>query len=250
MDSNNNKGTSRMGAICKKLYVEHRKTLLTMVGAYLGICAVIGIWQGMAGELAGQGTKVAYVFFAGLVCAVIASLTFNDLTTKEGRTAFLMTPGTTFDKYFPRVATTVLGMILLAVLGYYVWILLDVLALGLRTSSWTTIEFYLPDLSESEDEILAISILVSLFFFNEAVYTFGSVAWPKKSFLKTTGLYFGIQIALNMIALLVFKNVNFNLNLIDTDIWPAGWLVVAVILLADAGLFFAAYKKLQRVQVI
>lgn len=248
MDTNYNRGNSRLLEISRKLFIEHRKTLLITIGAYLGICAVIGIWQGMTGNIAGEGTMVAYVLFAGLACAVAASLTFCDLASKEGCTAFLMTPGTAFDKFLPRVLTTVIGMIILCFMGYYAWMLSDVLAYGLRYSIWVPLNIYFPELNEGDDLYLGISALCSLFLFNEALYIFGSAAWPKKSFLKTTGVYIGLQIALNMIAIFFLKFIDFKI--VNVDIILTARIIVAITLLIDAALFYAAYKQIQRKQVI
>lgn len=242
------KGNSRLWDICRKLYIEHRKTLLITICAYLGGCIVIGIWQGMSGSLAEDGSKVAYVFISGLICAVVASLTFNDLSTKEGRIAFLMTPGTALDKFLPRVLTTVIGMCILAFAGYYVWIMTDVLALGLKTSVWVPLTFYTPQLWSSQEEFLGFALLVSLFLFNESLYIFGAAAWPKKSFLKTTAIYIALQIALNMLALLIFRNFDFKYMSLDVEL--IGWIAVGIMLAIDAALIFAAYKNIERKQVI
>lgn len=248
MNTTSNRGKSRFVEISRKLLIENRKTLMITIGAYLGICAVIGIWQGMTGNIAGEGTMVAYALLAGFACAVAASLTFGDLGSKEGRIAFLMTPGTAFSKFIPRVLTSVIGMIILAVAGYYVWMLSDVLAFGLRFSTWVPIELYFPEIKLTEDMCLGILALISMLLFNEFLYLFGSAAWPKKSFLKTTGIFIALQIVLNMIALVVIKN--FHMDIDETEIIAILWCVVGFIFLVDAGLIYASYKMVERKQVI
>lgn len=247
-----------MGLNFKKYFVENRKILLILSLGFIGFWIVCGIWDGQMGFSPGAGTKFFYFFVAGTMCAVVASLAFQNLKTKEGRIASLMTPGTALDKFLPRVTATVPGMIILSIIGYYVFTLSILLSYGVSNGIWLPMDWDMFDMSnicsvgDKPETWLALIGTIGMFIFNEALYTFGAVAWPKISFLKTTLVFVGIQMVLSFSGMLIIKGAeeNWNVNVTETQALIIGWILVAIEYIVSGGLFYWAYAKFKKLQVI
>ncbi len=236
----------------RKFLVEHRKTLLAVMGGYLGFWLITGIWTGMMGFIPGETGCVLYILLAFLICAVVASVSFNELASKEKRISLLMTPGTAPDKYLTRVLVAVPGMIILAIIGYYVFYFTQILAYGITTDIWLPVNTFTIELHTGRGDIIVLCTIIAMFIFNEALYTFGAIAWPRKSFLKTTGIFIVLQMVLSFSSMIVFKfalkNVTFFWD--GSDLEGLAWTVISIVFVIDALLFWGAYRKLKNIQLV
>ena len=235
----------RMGITAKKYLIEQKKTLLIFVAGFLGITAVLGLWGGFLGTRPGESSFILYVMFAGLVCAVVASKTFFDMTTKEGRTSLLMTPSTPADKFLTRLLVTIPGMTILAFAGYYVMTYANVLYNLIALDAWVTPSN--PLALFEMNSFLGLYIVISSFLFNEAMFVFGSIAWPRKSFLKTIGIFIGLQFLLSTSCMIYIKN---DMSFISLNSDAFACIATSIVLAAALGLFYGAYHKLKRSTVI
>lgn len=239
--------SSRFLMTSKKLLVEQKKTLAYFIAGYLGICLVIGLWFSlMARSAAGEAALVLYILFAGLVCAIVASKMFSDLTSKEGRISLLMTPASPAEKYFPRLILVLPGMLLLVALGYVVLDYATILACGLAYGKWYPFFNPFAGATDSSDWF-GIYMLFSMFLFNEAIFIFGAVAWPRKSFLKSVGVFVVIQILFSsMLPIVVKSGFSFTVEADEA----LGWTLTSLVTLLSAAIVGCSYFKFKKTTVI
>jgi len=247
--TNNNKKTGRFAMVARKLLIEHRRTLLILTGSYLGASILFGLWFGYLGSVPRIENMLFYIMMSGLACALVASKMFFDMTSKQGRTALLMTPAKASDKYLTRFVGVLPGMLLLVVIGYLVFGYSDLLSLGLRYDTWMPLPN--PLKVEDPDTIISICATFSVFLFNESIFIFGSVAWPKRSFLKSLGVFAVIQILLFFIAAGIGKLfVEFNLRIEIVDEVALSWVIIGCITAIAAFIMWCSFRKFKHSTVI
>lgn len=248
---NTTKATGRFMLVARKMMIEQCKTLLITLGSYLGACMLFGLWFGYLGANPRSESLVVYVLISGLACAVAASKMFFDMTTKEGRTSVLMTPASTADKFLTRLTGVLPGMLILVILGYLVYGYSDLLALGLTYDQWMTLPNPFKGSMETSNTSLLVFSIVSMFLFNESIFIFGSVAWPKRSFLKSLGVFALIQAIFFFIATGIVKLViHMQLRIEIVNGTALGWIVFGCITAVAAVITWFAYLKFKRSTVI
>ena len=241
--------------IIKKIICEKKKSFLYTLAGLLGGTTVLGFW---AAWISSEPTWIygILVFLCGLACALVASMTFSETSTKEGRIAFLMNPGTSMEKYLPRVVFSVVGMIILSYLSF--WTTTVGLELGNLVTrkefipvSFLTNFFTISLNSLNNEQILGIVILIALFFFMEGLYVCGSALWPKKSFLKTTGVFIAIQWAISIIGVIISSVIDwhFTYHITERDAELFLWIVAVFFFILDFLLFYAAYHRIKKLTV-
>lgn len=233
----------------RKMMIEQRKTLLYAAGGYLGICAVLGLWGGFFGSTPDPGLPI-YIMVSMFACALVASKLGFDLVNKEGRTAMIMTPATAADKFVPRLIAVLPAMLILVIIGYPVFCYADILALGVSYGQW--VSFTIPhifNIFNGPDAVLGVCILLSMFLFSESIFIFGAVAWPRKSLLKSIGVFIAIQFLLSLLTMAFIKS-NSYLYIDIVDETAFGWSVTAIITAIAIGIIYCAYLKFKRIQVI
>lgn len=243
-----NRGSHLM-MVCEKMLIEQRKTLLLVTGGFLGMCALLGLWTGFMGATVNSGGLAFYIMTCGLVCAFVASKMFYDMTTKERRISLLMLPATPAEKFLPRLITVVPGMILLVVMGYLVLGYTNILIMGIKYDIWSSL--YNPFMGMDNSEWQVCIGLMSLFLLNESVFVFGSIAWPRKSFIKTICIFVAIQIVLSVLLSIIIKAMVDNglhkaVGSGDAIVWT-GIIVTTCIAIA---IFYASFVKFKRSKVI
>lgn len=234
-----------MMMVTRKYLVEQKKTLLYMIGGFLGFFMILGLWFGWLGSSPTDGFFALYSLMAGLVCAFVASKMMFDMTRKEGRTSLLMLPATAADKYVPRLIAVFPGMILLAVAGYIVFSYSMILAMGLSYDIWLPI--YNPFADMNDAFFTATAVLTTGFVLNEAIFIFGAVAWPRKSFLKTIGIIIILQLLFSVSAIL-FMRTGVQIQILDEDAFT--WCVVGVTTAISAAIIYWSFIKFKRSVVI
>lgn len=251
MDTNLNSAVSANShfiMVCKKMLIEQRKTLLLLTAGFLGLCAIFGLWFGFLGLQVRSEGLILYIMFGGLACALVASKMFFELTSKEGRISLLMIPASPAEKFFPRLIAILPGMILLVIIGYFVLGYSNILMIGINSEVW--VPLYNPFNGMTRNDWIGSALLFSTFLFGESVFVFGSVAWPRKSFIKTCGIFALFQIVLSLsvawiIRLIIAKNI--HLEILDAKATP--WIISGVITCVAIAIFYAAFAKLKRVVI-
>lgn len=229
----------------RKYLKENQKMLLMVVGGYLGSCAAFGLWCGFMNIAPRIEFLFFYLIVAGLVCSVIASKMWFDLTSKEGRIRLLMTPSTPADKFWPRLIAVLPGTAVLAAAGYIVFGYADILAMGITYGEWVRMSW--PELPAGQDSELLIWSMVSGWLINQGLFIFGSIFWPRKSFIKSVGIMIGLQFILSFAAMFVVKHlILFNIDNPEAFLWTVCSLTAAIGLL----LIWFSYWKLKRITVI
>lgn len=240
---------TNFGSIVKKLLVEQRKTLTILCGSYLGACVLFGLWCGYLGGVPRSDTFAIYLILSGFALAIAASKMFFDMTTKEGRISLLMTPGSAAGKYWPRFIAVLPGMLLLAALGYILYAASDILVLGVLQNLWLPIPN--PFENMSGDGIASSFFVFSLFLFSESIFMYGAVAWPKRSFLKSLGVFVIIQISITVLSTLVIKAMmgsSISIEVVNPN--ALGWIVTGTITAIAIGIMYAGFRKFKNSTVI
>ena len=101
---------TRFVNLCRKEMVENWKSNLLRVALMYGAMAVIMLWSGyLSYRAVGQDTDSTWefnlvIFMWGLCVfgCLSASFTMERMKSKTGRLSVLMTPATSFEKYFSR----------------------------------------------------------------------------------------------------------------------------------------------------
>ena len=141
-------------------------------------------------------------------------------------------------------------MLILVIIGYPVFCYADILALGVSYGQW--VSFTIPhifNIFNGPDAVLGVCILLSMFLFSESIFIFGAVAWPRKSLLKSIGVFIAIQFLLSLLTMAFIKS-NSYLYIDIVDETAFGWSVTAIITAIAIGIIYCAYLKFKRIQVI
>lgn len=244
-----NSTASNFGIIVKKLFIEQKKTLTILCASYLGACVLFGIWCGYLGNAPTNDNFVIYMLLSGFVLAIAASKMFFDMSTKEDRISLLMTPGSAAGKYWPRFLAVLPGMLVLVAAGYLLYGYSDLLALGIMQDLWLSLPNPFGYVNGDFDS--TIGIIVAIFLFNESIFMYGAVAWPKRSFIKSLGIFVIIQIGLTMIATAIIKTmVNSDISIEIVDPQAFCWIVAGFISVIAAGIMYAGFRKFKTSTVI
>lgn len=249
MDTNN-KNANRFLMFARKNIIEHKKTLIYVIGGYLGLTFVLGLWYGWICGTPGEILSSFYMVLSMLVCSVAASKMMFDLTSKQGRTSLLMTPASASDKFLVRLIGVLPGMLLLVVAGYFTCAYGCILGHGFTYDVWP--EIYIPSfLYGNGTELPYACTALSFMLLGESMFIFGAVAWPRLSFLKTMGIIIVLQIALSMIAVTVsLSNILENIQIEIYDENAFLWSVATVTTLIAVAITYFSYLKFKRTTVI
>lgn len=244
---------SRFMLTVRKYYIEQKKSILTLCGSFIGFAAFLGIWMGSLSVVPGEATTILAITTTGFVLAVLMSRTFPDLKTKEGRVATLMSPATATDKFWPRVITALVGGGILCAIAFFTLLLACRITLLCAHSvpfSWSWLPGF-PYITFDGGYIASFALLIATFLFNESIFLLGAVVWPKRSFIKTLGVYAVFMIALNILLLGVFEIFSdVRVELVDMNLVPGVWICTVILLLLASGLTYLAFRKFKYAQVV
>lgn len=246
----NKKNANRFLMFARKNIIEHKKTLTYVIGGYLGLTFVLGLWSGWTGGTPGEILSSFYVLLAMLVCSVAASKMMFDLTSKQGRISLLMTPAGAADKFLVRLIGVLPGMLLLVIAGYFTNTYGCILGYGFTYDVWPGM--YIPSLpSGNNTELAAFGVAMSFILLGESMFIFGAAAWPRLSFLKTLGIMIVLQIAMSMIAVTIsMSNIleNIKIEIYDENLFL--WSAASVTIVIAVALSYFSYLKFKRTTVI
>lgn len=226
----------------QKYFIENRKKLALICAGYISFCVIIGCWAGFFASGGGQGEVMSYIVLVSLFMAIMASLMFNDLKTKEGRINALMTPATAAQKFWPRLLAVFPGALLLCIAGFYAIEGSRILITGLSYHHWTSC--YNPwsffNFNEG-NELWGIAFLVCGSLFSLSCYIYGAILWPRYSFLKTMAALFVVQSLFSIVVAFILRNITWHANIESFEIYAK--ILVFVLLGAAIALVWLTYRR-------
>lgn len=248
--------------LVRKELVDNRKPLmLGLIGAW----ATYVLTGGFLGYAQVQVSVELFIFcfFSTMIMAVGASLAFNNMKTKEGRINALMLPAPISHKFAVRWLAAVPLLLLVVILGclFGDWVRLAVYKLlvvpveePVWNSSYTTpnisaISYIILNFNEEPQAIwMIINIVLTSALCSQAAYFLGGIVWPRLSFIKTWAL---LQV-LALVAATVMVSISFRLRefAVDLEYVPCVVLLNCVGLIVCVGLYWLAYERFKRSQVI
>ncbi len=226
-----------------KYYIENKKKLALICAGYLSFCIVVGCWAGFFANGGGEGELMSYIVLVSLFMAVMASLMFNDLKTKEGRINALMAPASTAQKFWPRFLVVLPGSLILCIVGFYALEGARILITGLSYDLWTP--FYNPWKLlcwSDKAEVWGYTFLLAGSLFSLSCYIFGAILWPRYSFLKTMAALFVVQSLLSTVGVFILRHfIYIHVNLEAFDIYAK---IFVFLMLAGAVAFvWLTYRR-------
>lgn len=218
---------SRFMDYCRKDMVESWRTNLLRVAMMFGIMVVIFVWTGYVQyeykyDVDPLVEISLYVFlWLGLICGCLAaSFTMEKMKSKTGRLSVLMTPATSFEKFFSRwLISTIVYLVIFLIafkLADYTRVLIYSLAYPEKMVVASELKYLFAiegeyALAKYTDCSVKGLILVGYFFF-QSCFVLGSSIWPKNSFIKTFVTGFSVTVIyaliLGGIAKLLFDNAS------------------------------------------
>ena len=212
MNGNNFFNFSRFGLLCRKEFIENRKSILLRMFTFFGMMFLFFILVGINtySNIDNNLTRILHyletgedpmwnaVFFIGYIFLMTygcfsASLIMEKMERKMGRIALLITPASSFEKFMSKWIFAVLVAILFC---FFAFLLADYMRVGI-------LQFVYPKLTNiihpvdftrifsygrtgwSVHDKELLGIFVSIFFMLQSFFVLGGVVWPKKSFFKT-----------------------------------------------------------------
>ena len=192
---------SRFTAALRKELTENWRTLaLISLGIYLwySLSMIINNITEM------NGHQSFNPFMFGLVAAILASLAFRKLGSKNGRVDLFTSPSSTTEKFVTNVLIYVIGAFVMFALCFQLadvtrWAVMSLLntQMGIESVAPTNfIDFFKMDLRfKNADEIITAQSFMFETIFVGSVFFLGSVLWPRRSLLKTATVLLVITLA-------------------------------------------------------
>lgn len=235
----------------RKYLLESKKQALLISALLIGIPAILGMWVGFIGRCYSDATLVTGAIMGIIIWYYLLSRAFPELKTPQGRVAFLMNPTPTVCHYFIRLATYTAGIGLLMVSGYLAFCGVNILTRGICYGMWQTPEVF--SWSPMDESAPVIMYLAAILLFSAAAYFFGSIAWPRHSFLKTTGLLWILNFAISLVAVFGIKLFGLNHLIVDAAFLNTRvffWVGIGFIFAIDAAIFVWAYFRLKNLTAV
>lgn len=247
---------TRFCSLTRRYFVEHRKSLLTATLCTLGMLLLLGILFGRTfdkidttvdnyeiysiGLLQGQVITELMCFYSCFVIFswIAGSITFSAFGTKTGRINAMMVPAAKSEKF-------VMLTLIYTVVADCVFIIGVILADFVRSllqgapMAWS---LHLLDFEPVTTAIEIITVMGLCILTGQAIYTLGSALWPRRSFIKTFGALFVLQIAAG-----IFVPMGDLITLVDEI---GFWQLTVAMVIVIIGLYAAAWMRFKRLQVV
>lgn len=231
--------------LLKKEIIDNRKALLLGLVGILASYILTGLFLGNT-RRANCGVELfLFIFMGGLIVSIGASLTFSNMNTKEDRISTLMLPATAFQKYLIRWIATVPSLLIILIVSFVLGDCAKMLMATLNGYSARSIWVYFSD--PTEHRSLEVCILFSSIICSQALYFFGSILWPKLSFIKTLAVLQILQLVFALIFFCIPWNVNFDFDLDETGVL---WCAYTFDLVFCSVFYWLAYVRFRQSQVI
>ena len=207
---------SRFTAALRKEVVENKRMLLFTVICIYGLLTLIMILGNVVAGLSPDSIdetfsdRIPQIFVGSILSFVVcvsASMAFKNLTTKQGRAAYLTSPSSTLEKFLLNILIYIVGTVVVYFICAQLADLTRIAALwffrgdnfivpgpiNFLTSLMdvaTTVEH--PEIGMKG---LGYTIILGLIA-NAGLYLLGSVIWPRLSLLKTFAAIYAVEFAL------------------------------------------------------
>lgn len=228
--------------LIRKTIIEQRKSLLLILASCYGAILAIAICAGLIGSIPSDEDFIIYAVMAWFMCASCASKSFGEMTSKSKRIETLMTPASTTAKFMPRLMLCVIGLPLLFVSGWIVYEYAKIITYGLAHHSWYDFPTGFGD-RHNEDFLLLITTAATSFLSGMSFFFFGSIAWPKKSFIISLAILAAVCIIIPILIGVVLAHGVTILIYSPNDLL----ICINIAYLLIATLFYTlSYRKFQR----
>lgn len=242
----------RLSLLFKKELLENKKTLITELIVAWGSCILLGSLLGLFGIGGGYAEVLAFYTLLQYIAFIYASLAFSPMKHKKGRISTLMLPASSEEKFFVRWFLAVPILILFLVAGFYLGDIFRIIVAWLSESR-TNDNYYrilnIADIFSYKHTFLTF-LVISSYFFTQAIYFFGAILWPKLSFIKTFAAIYCVEMILGIALLLVFKfwfyDISFSESAIGNCCWSIGCIQIVLTLL----LYWLSYYRFKTSSVI
>lgn len=244
---------SRFMDLCRKDMVESWKTNLLRVGMMFGVMVVIFVWSGYYHYKSqysyDEQVEVSlYTFlWMGLICGCLAaSFTMERMKSKTSRLSVLMTPATSFEKFFSRWLISTLVYVVVFIIAFKLADYTRVLLYSLSYPEKNVVAADFGYLFATDGEYAlfphttcrAKGLFIVGYFFVQSCFVLGSSIWPKNSFIKTFVAGFTLMTAYALIiggiSEMLFKNTS-SRNMPNPDFDPEEFITT---LMYIVGIFF------------
>ncbi|MBD5370827.1 MAG: hypothetical protein HDR80_06730 [Bacteroides sp.] len=245
--------TNNIWLMIKKEAMENRRKSLLFTAGWTGLSGLVGGWMGYFGVGGGEySTLFIYVLMYLVMTALLASLAFNDMKTREGRIALLMTPATAGAKVLTRAISLFIGCFVLGILGYLGMEVCRTLIDGVVNHHWGGLFFPRFNMifrgAGYDDTLWGVLLFGAGAYFGVAFYFLGSVLWPKYSFLKTMVAGWLLQMVFGMAVVWMARGSLVWLTGLNPEVFIK--ISTLMVYLVATGLFFLAWWRLKRATVL
>ena len=241
--------------VARQDLLRNRKALLLTAALIIGCDILIGVILGFTNSGGGSNELMVYWLVAEIFMFVCASMAFSSMKSKEGRTAELMLPATAFEKCAVRWIMAVPLTFVVCALGIYVGDATRMLVQWASDGPYAHNPHYMSLVNiwsvfgEAENPLMTASGHAQWagFLFTQAAFFFGSVLWPKLSFLKTFAALTVLQVLFTAALISVSR---FTTHFTPDDLRVAfNTFGISTLVLAVA-LYVLAWVRYRRTQII
>lgn len=201
--------TPRFVNLCRKEMVENwRSNVLRMVLMY-GVMTVVMIWNGYFEYRNGVATSakddpawsfvlVSSMWGLSVFGCLSASFTMERMKTKTGRLSVLMTPATSFEKFFSRWFVSTVVFLVVFLIAFKMADYTRVLVYSLKYPeisqiASTPFSHFIEPVETSRavadyylfSSARQFAMSIAYYFFFQSLFVLGSSIWPKNAFIKT-----------------------------------------------------------------
>lgn len=235
----------RYTLLFKKLCAEQKKTLLIATAGFMGFWVIIGMFRGFMGGYPDSGDMlITYIFLGSVFLTFAASSMFHEMSKKKGRISVLMTPASPVEKFLVRFFLVLPVMALVTIFGYFLYGISNSLTFALSQGHWAP--FFNPFVIFLGENYLWM-LFFSLFLLTDALFMFGSVAWPKRSYPKTLLLIALLVIIFFLVLWMIWKFLYAaGIYVRITDESAFWWSVNAWLLVFAVALIYGTYLMFKR----
>lgn len=235
------------------IHVNKKSILLALISIYC-TCIMFGIILGAYNIGGGMNQSMFSYFVLMFIGWVVTASAFSDMKTKEDRISSIMLPANTWHKFVIKWFTMVILLTGVLILGFYVIDLSrigsNILIYGQKGDNIAYYKMINPFAYISRSVMnLGFGIPASVltgYFFNQAFFFFGSILWPKKSFVKTLAALWMLQFIITGILLIFNKSIHLQQDAFGIYM---EWVFYIEIIVCVAFYYFS-YLRLKRSQVI
>lgn len=259
----------RFMTLCRKEMVESWKVNLLRMALMYGAMAVVLSFIGyntyssssasqMGAHAIQDSSLIAFVWFGFIFSCLSASFIMEKMKTKTSRLSALMTPATSFEKFFSRwVVFTVVFMLVFLIaflLADYTRVLLCMFSFPkINTVGAVELKYLFTNNDAYFNIFHSVAqflLFISGYLFLQSCFVLGSSIWPKNAFLKTfvAGLFLVIIYSLlgvGFAKLLLADSHSFNFALGSSEetITSAASVCLACLALFNWTLAYFRFKE-------